>query len=172
MAIQASDNYKIVRDCLELSINLLSRDENHCRSSFHRRSQVLSGEKRREFGLSFWSVNRSPLKLFISLHTYFPVTVRFMNSPQSDVPSDYNQFSRANCVKKGALFGCAIGMLVGLIWIGIAPPETEGDISQGLVKSWRNFILVGIAVGLVVGTLWPKPQESSNNTDENKPSES
>ena len=30
---------------------------------------------------------------------------------------DYDEFSRANCIKKGALFGLAIGMLVGLFWV-------------------------------------------------------
>lgn len=75
--------------------------------------------------------------------------------------SDYEQFSRANCLKKGAMFGFALGMLAGLIWIGIAPPDDSGEIGTAAITRWRNVILVGIALGLTVGAFWPKPKENS-----------
>jgi hypothetical protein len=74
---------------------------------------------------------------------------------------DYEEFSRANCIKKGALFGFAIGMLVGLFWIGIAPPA--GDEMASLTR-FQNVILVGIGVGIVIGVFWPRPSNKESST--------
>lgn len=79
--------------------------------------------------------------------------------------SDYEQFSRANCLKKGAMFGFALGMLAGLIWIGFAPPDDSGEIGTVAITRWRNVILVGIGLGFLVGALWPKPKETKPEAD-------
>lgn len=70
---------------------------------------------------------------------------------------DTETFSRSNCVRRGALFGLALGMLTGLIWIGLAPPE--GDELTSIVR-WRNTIVAGCGIGILVGLFWPKPAVS------------
>jgi hypothetical protein len=78
---------------------------------------------------------------------------------------DYEEFSRANCIRKGALFGLAIGMLVGLIWIGLAPPEGNETAS---IDRWGKVIVSGGVIGGLIGLFWPKPagKESSTKNDE------
>jgi|GEM_PF-1402417 len=94
-----------------------------------------------------------------------------MNSGVPGSGTEYHQFSRANCVKKGAMFGFALGMLAGLIWIGIAPPEAEAsEMGPVSIIRWRNVILVGIGIGLVMGALWPKPKETSASSSESSTS--
>ncbi|MBD3674964.1 MAG: hypothetical protein HUJ26_15715 [Planctomycetaceae bacterium] len=81
-----------------------------------------------------------------------------MSSSSPD--SRYSEFSRANCLKKGAMFGFALGMLAGLIWIGLAPPDDSGEIGTVAITRWRNVILAGIGIGFLVGACWPKPKDS------------
>lgn len=85
-----------------------------------------------------------------------------MNVPDS---SRYDDFSRANCLKKGALFGFAIGMLVGMFWVGIAPPE-GGELTS--LARFRNIIIAGIALGLIIGAFWPKPTDPKRPEDHNQ----
>ncbi len=93
-----------------------------------------------------------------------------MNTGSSGTTSDYDQFSRANCIKKGAMFGFALGMLTGLIWIGIAPPEEAVEMGPASIQRWGKIILVGIGIGIVVGAAWPKPKESSPVTTDSQTS--
>jgi hypothetical protein len=83
-----------------------------------------------------------------------------MNAPDS---SRYDDFSRANCLKKGALFGFAIGMLVGMFWVGIAPPE-GGELAS--LSRFKDVIIAGIALGVVIGLLWPKPIAPKSVTED------
>lgn len=85
-----------------------------------------------------------------------------MNSP--DTPQ-YDDFSRSNCIKKGTLFGLAVGMLFGLIWIGFAPPEGNELAS---IDRWGKVIVSGGVLGAVVGLFWPKPTSTKSTTNENK----
>ena len=95
---------------------------------------------------------------------------RFMNTGGPGTTSDYDQFSRANCIKKGAMFGFALGMLAGLIWIGIAPPEEAVEMGPASTRRWGKIILAGIGLGMVDGAAWPKPKETSPSTDDSQPS--
>jgi len=96
-----------------------------------------------------------------SLNLPASVETDLMNAPGGP---DYDEFSRANCIKKGVLFGLAIGMLVGLIWIGLAPPA-GGETAS--VNRWGKVIVSGGVIGALAGVFWPKPseQESSTNND-------
>ena len=85
------------------------------------------------------------------------------SSPSPSNSNQYDDFSRANCVKKGALFGFALGMLVGLIWIGIAPPEESNEIGSAALDRWRNVILAGIGSGLVIGAFWPDRTKTNSS---------
>lgn len=75
-----------------------------------------------------------------------------------NVPAD-DEFSRANCIRKGALFGLAIGMLVGLIWIGLAPPEGDETVS---IDRWGKVIVSGGVIGGLIGLFWPKPAKEED----------
>ena len=93
-----------------------------------------------------------------------------MNTGSPGSTSEYEQFSRANCIKKGAMFGFALGMLAGLIWIGIAPPEETVEMGPASIIRWRNVIVAGIGIGIVVGAVWPKPKQNSSSSTDSQPS--
>jgi Na+/proline symporter len=80
-----------------------------------------------------------------------------MNSP---APPESPTFSRANCIRRGALFGLALGMLAGLIWIGLAPPEGPEVVS---IVRWRNTIIAGCGIGILTGIFWPRPKETTED---------
>ena len=80
-------------------------------------------------------------------------------------PSEYDEFSRASCIRKGVLFGLALGMLVGLIWIGIAPPAGNELAS---IDRWSKVIIAGGVFGALIGLFWPKPAERNASKDEQK----
>lgn len=62
--------------------------------------------------------------------------------------------TRGYLVRRGIMFGAAIGMLIGLIDSGIGP-ELSSD-REAIVR-WRNFILAGAGIGLLAGIVWPVP---------------
>ncbi len=71
--------------------------------------------------------------------------------------------TRGYLVRRGAMIGAALGMLVGLIYNGFGP-ELAGE--HETIIRWRNFILAGTAIGLVAGILWPKPAPPEWDVDE------
>jgi hypothetical protein len=83
-----------------------------------------------------------------------------MNVPDR---ADYDEFSRANCIRRGALFGFAIGMLAGMFWVGISPPE-GGELAS--LARFRNVIIAGIGTGILIGAFWPKPAAPKSSTEE------
>lgn len=75
----------------------------------------------------------------------------------SSAPVHDFEFSRANSVRRWTLIGFALGMLVGLLWVGFAPPAGDELVSMA---RWRNTILIGIGLGFLFGLLRPAPRST------------
>lgn len=56
--------------------------------------------------------------------------------------------TRVYYLRRGTLYGAALGMLLGLVRVGIAGAE-----GSDAVEIWRNWILGGACLGLFAGTV-------------------
>jgi hypothetical protein len=63
-------------------------------------------------------------------------------------PTKRDEFTLSFLLKRGTLFGAALGMLAGLVLLSIRP---AGEVAS--IIFWRNCILIGAAAGLFFGAI-------------------
>lgn len=63
-------------------------------------------------------------------------------------------------LRRGTLYGAAVGMLLGLAAVAV-----EGYVEREAIVTWRNWILGGALVGLVVGAIRAVRMKTHRNED-------
>jgi hypothetical protein len=77
------------------------------------------------------------------------------------------ELTLAFLVKRGTLFGAALGMLAGLVLLSIKP---AGEVAS--IIFWRNCILIGAAAGLLLGAIaswWLNASDEPNAQSPKQP---